>query len=97
MKALVQNGRVVQVEEEPFEVHPSLVWVDIPDGLGVKPEWTYEQGVFTNPKAGGPTRGQMMKGLEGLLFRRLVLAELGEDTSGVDQSIADLKARIPDK
>lgn len=44
-KALVLNGEVVQVENETFEVHPSLQWVDCPDW--VQPRDTYANNEFT--------------------------------------------------
>jgi hypothetical protein len=48
MKALVLNGKVVQVEQQAFEVHPSLVWVDCPDN--VVAGWSYENGQFIEPE-----------------------------------------------
>ena len=51
-KALVsplQNNRVAQVEQEAFEVALPLFWVDCPDN--VCPEWTYNNGSFTEPPA----------------------------------------------
>jgi hypothetical protein len=45
MKALIFNNQVVQVEQEPFEVHQSLVWVDCPDYV-VASMYTYENGEF---------------------------------------------------
>lgn len=32
MEALIQNNRVVQVSDVTFEVHPSLIWMDAPEG-----------------------------------------------------------------
>ena len=37
MKALVFNNEIVQLETEEFEVHSSLVWVDLA-GLDPQPE-----------------------------------------------------------
>jgi hypothetical protein len=48
MKALVLNQQVVQVEQQEFEVHPSLVWIDCPDG--VTAGWKYENGEFIEPE-----------------------------------------------
>lgn len=53
MKALIHNNRVVQLEETPFEVHPSLIWVDAP--VECKPEWSYVNGVFSAPPEPIPT------------------------------------------
>ena len=44
MKALIHNGVVVQISEEAFEVNEALIWVDCPED--VKPEYTYENGIF---------------------------------------------------
>lgn len=46
MKALILENKVVQKEQEEFEVSPPLVWVDIPDGVSVKENDTYQAGVF---------------------------------------------------
>lgn len=48
MKALVFNNKVVQVEAQQFEVHPSLVWVDCPSN--VTAGWGYENGQFIEPE-----------------------------------------------
>ena len=48
MKALILNSKVVQVESQTFEVHPSLVWVDCPDN--VTAGWGYENGQFIEPE-----------------------------------------------
>ncbi len=50
MKALVFDGKVVQIEAEEFPVSPSLIWVDI-TGINPQPEtgWDYDGTVFTAP------------------------------------------------
>lgn len=48
-KALLENNIVVQVSEETFEVHPSLVWVDCSDE--VLNGWSYDGVSFSNPNA----------------------------------------------
>lgn len=48
MKALVLNEKVVQVEQQEFEVHPSLVWVDCPNN--VVAGWSYKDGQFVEPE-----------------------------------------------
>lgn len=47
MKALVHNGKVVQVSEETFYVHADLVWVDAPSE--VKENWLYKNNTFSAP------------------------------------------------
>lgn len=44
MKALIQDGRVIQTSETEFEVHPSLTWVDATSDTEVG--GTYVDGVF---------------------------------------------------
>ena len=51
-KALILNGEVVDVAEQEFEVHSSLMWVDCPDE--VMPLWLYDGSTFTNPFATTP-------------------------------------------
>lgn len=48
--ALVHNGRVAQVAKASFPVAPPLYWLEIPDGVRVAPEWTYN-GMFIAPSA----------------------------------------------
>lgn len=47
MKALIQNGRVVQVSNTSFEVHESFQWVDATENC--EAGWSYKDGVFTAP------------------------------------------------
>ena len=46
-KALIEGTNVVQVSEETFEVHPSLVWVDCSDD--VEYGWEYDGQSFIDP------------------------------------------------
>ncbi len=41
-KALVLNGKVVQVADATFEVHNSMKWIDCPDDCTAG--WLYERG-----------------------------------------------------
>ena len=47
MKALVFQGLVVQVEQQEFEVSPTMIWVDCPDDC--IPGWVYEDGAVHAP------------------------------------------------
>ena len=47
MKALVFNNVVIDVQEKEFEVHPSMVWSDAPDGCQIG--WKVKDGVITAP------------------------------------------------
>lgn len=42
MKALIKDNKVVQVEEQEFPVHNSLVWMDCPEDC--KPGWIVQDG-----------------------------------------------------
>ena len=44
MKALIQNNKVIDVQETEFEVHESLSWVDCDNS--VKIGWTYDGTSF---------------------------------------------------
>ena len=44
MKALILNGRVADLHETGFEVHPSMSWVDCDDKVDVG--WTYDGKTF---------------------------------------------------
>lgn len=50
MFALVFQSNVVQVEAVTFPVAPTLEWVEIPQGLGVTPGWTYDGEFHAPPK-----------------------------------------------
>lgn len=49
MKALILNGLVVDVAEESFPVHPSMIWVDCPaDTVAGFTRYDAEKNKFTN-------------------------------------------------
>lgn len=45
MKALILDGKVLDVQTEEFEVHSSMSWVDCDDNVAVG--WTYDGSTFT--------------------------------------------------
>ena len=47
MKALIHGTRVCQIESEPFEVHPDLIWVDCSDSITDR--HAYVDGQFVEP------------------------------------------------
>jgi hypothetical protein len=47
MKALILNGKVVDINETRFPVAPELTWVDC--AQEVKVNWLYSDGVFSVP------------------------------------------------
>lgn len=55
MRALIEpNGRVADVHETGFPVHPALRWVDVPAGVPVERGWRHDNGAFhpAPPQAG---------------------------------------------
>ena len=44
MKALILDGKVVDINEKEFEVHSSMSWVDCDDKVAVG--WTYDGKTF---------------------------------------------------
>ena len=47
MKALIHNGKIVDVQNNSFDVSPSLTWVDCRDECTTS--WSYENGSFVAP------------------------------------------------
>ena len=45
MKALILNNQVVDVQDDAFPVHPSLVWIDCDDSIKIGD--TYKDGKFS--------------------------------------------------
>ncbi len=50
MKALLINNKVVDLQQESFEVHESMTWLDCDDTVEVG--FTYENGQFIAPSVG---------------------------------------------
>ena len=48
MKALIFENRVIQIEQQPFDVHESLIWVDALENVTVG--WHYINGHFLSPE-----------------------------------------------
>lgn len=59
MKALVYQGKIVQVADQEFEVHPSYVWHDCPDECTT--EWSFNNGEFSAPEPVVPTQEELLK------------------------------------
>jgi hypothetical protein len=47
MKALIFNGKVIELSETEFDVHPSMVWVDATDATELGGSW---DGVSFGPR-----------------------------------------------
>lgn len=49
MEALIYEGKVVQIAEDRFDVHPSMSWVTIPENDSVDVGYWYD-GTFVPPE-----------------------------------------------
>ena len=69
MKALLQGTRVWQIEDDPFEVHSDLVWVDCGDSITTR--HTYADGQFIDPLewAANYKWNRLRETRDGLLFQ----------------------------
>lgn len=59
MKALVYQGKIVQVALQEFDVHPDYSWHDCPDECTT--EWAFNDGVFEAPVPVVPTTEELLK------------------------------------
>lgn len=58
MKALILDGKVVDLAEAEFDVHESMAWADVPDGVCVG--YSYDGTEFTAPpEPPAPTYAQL--------------------------------------
>lgn len=48
MKALILDGKVVDIANTEFEVHSSMSWVSIPEGTTVEVGYEYANGAFAH-------------------------------------------------
>tara|TARA_Y100000004_G_scaffold194003_1_gene257682 strand:+ start:637 stop:996 length:360 start_codon:yes stop_codon:yes gene_type:complete len=60
MKALILDGKVVDVNEKEFEVHSSMSWVDCDEKVSVG--WTYDGKTFKTNEV-TPTAEEELDGL----------------------------------
>jgi len=98
MKALIQNGKVIQTSEMEFEVHPSYTWVDATSDTEVG--GTYVDGVF-GPKDTSTSaerlalqwdyiRSERNKKLRGTDYLALSDQTLSSDMSTYRQALRDI-------
>ena len=80
MKALIQEGRVCQIEASEFPVAPSLIWVDCGDD--VETGWSYDGSSFSAPP--GPT-------IEHVRGMRTNLLMSSDWTQSPDSALSDSK------
>lgn len=69
-----RNNRIVQIEDNPFDVAPPLTWVACADN--VTTEWTYGGGVFVQP-AGPPPVPVVIPTVVSMRQARLALLQGG--------------------
>lgn len=59
MKALVYQGKIVQVAAAEFDVHPNYSWYDCPDECTT--DWSFNNGEFSAPVPVVPTQEELLK------------------------------------
>jgi len=100
MKALIHDGKVVQVEAEAFPVHKSMRWVDC--NQDVAAGWDYD-GTFSAPAVAEPVIAEPSE--SDILLKALVLKSqiTEQDKNAAKQvlitekeiEVAEIKARLP--
>ncbi|MCI0994117.1 tail fiber assembly protein [Pseudomonas sp. ICMP22404] len=93
MYARIENGRVIELFETDGDItemfHPSLIWVGVPEGLGVAQGWSCLDGVFSAPLPVVPTVEELKTAA--MARRNLLLAAANDATAGMaDAYIAGL-------
>lgn len=79
MYALINKDRVIQLSLEKFEVHPSLIWMDAPEGCKVG--WLYDSALHKiyAPKEPEITIDQMKRLYKEITDDAIKLIALGRD------------------
>ena len=62
MKALILNGKVIDMAAAEFEVHESMIWVDAPDE--VQHGWSYDGTAFAAPSETDPLPYDVLRARE---------------------------------
>lgn len=93
LHARIEDGRVIELFETDGNIaemfHPSLVWVEVPDGFEVAQGWVYLEGEFSAPLPVMPTESELKTAA--LTERNLLLAAANDATAGMaDAYIAGL-------
>ena len=100
MKALILNNKVVDVAATEFEVHPSMSWMDAPEGC--THGWVLIDGSLQEEP--GPSNEELMHGLR--MMRNSLLsktdyfaladATLTDEMRAYRQALRDLPANTTD-
>lgn len=95
MKALIFEGKVVDLVEAEFDVSPSMTWVDAPDE--VKHGWSYDGTAFSAPAPITPPYN-ILRAAEYPPITDYLDAVVKGDQAQIDKYIADceaVKAKYP--
>ena len=94
MKALIYNGKVEEVRETPFEVHPDMQWVDCDDS--VEADDLYIDGQFVKPEIPATTYDEQRKAEYPDIRDQLdALWKGGAEADAMKEIIQAIKAKYP--
>jgi len=100
MKALIFEGKVIQIEAQEFPVAPALEWVDIA-GIVPAPQvgWSYNGVVFTVPPPTPPPPSDQDQAEIAIRGSKALLAlgriATSNDTLNEDALVALARAKLP--
>lgn len=95
--ARLEECKVMEVFETDADImqmfHPSLVWVEVPDGVPVEQNWVYADGAFSAPALIVPTEEELK--IAALSTRNHLLSAADDATAGMaDAYIAGLLSDV---
>lgn len=95
MKALILDGKVVDLAHAEFDVHESMEWVDAHDE--VKHGWSYDGASFTAPSAPpAPTYAELRAAEYPPIPEQLdALWKGGNEASSMKEKVNAVKAKYP--
>ena len=96
MKALIFEGKVVELADQQFEVHEGIQWVDAPDGIAVG--YMYDGASFSAPPAPPAPTYAEQRGKEYPPITDYLDGVVKGDQAQIDKYIADcqaVKAKYP--
>lgn len=82
-KGLVLNGKIVQIEDQTFEVHSSMSWIDVTEGDSVGDLY---DGIEVTKKPGPPALTNKKKKLRDLPSIHEMLETIIEVTNSLSKS-----------
>jgi len=94
MKALILNNKVIEIQENEFEVAPPLKWVECDNTITV--EHTYSNNNFISPPTVPELTYQEKRRSEYPSIEELVVALYDtEDKADIETNRAAIKAKYP--